>query len=401
LECPKGAEELKTIFIVRKVPYYMIIGIPKEIKNHEYRVGVVPAGVRVLVKDGHQVLLQTGAGEGSGILDKEFIGAGAEIVSSAEEVYGRAEMVMKVKEPLPQEIPLLREGQILFAYLHLAPDPELTKSLLQRRIIGVAYETIQLEDGSLPLLTPMSVVAGRMAVQVGSHYLEKEGGGRGILLGGVPGVARGRVAIIGAGTVGTNAAKIAIGLGGYVTILDNNVHRLAYLDDIFGTRINTLMSNHDNIALAVKDAHLVIGAVLIPGARTPKLVTREMITTMKPGTVVVDVSVDQGGCCETTRPTTHTDPVYLVEGVIHYGVTNMPAAVSRTSTFALTNVTLPYAQALANEGLAKAVSDDPALAKGVNVIQGEVTCANLAGDLGYTCTPLEKVIPPGSYQSPS
>jgi alanine dehydrogenase len=370
----------------------MIIGVPKEIKNHEYRVGVVPAGVRVLVRDGHQVLIQAGAGEGSGILDAEYIEAGAVIVPGPVEVYSRAELVMKVKEPLPQEIPLLREDQILFAYLHLAPAPELTQGLLQRRIIGVAYETIQLADGSLPLLTPMSVVAGRMAVQVGSHYLEKGYGGRGVLLGGVPGVARGRVAIIGAGTVGTNAAKIAIGLGAYVTILDNNPQRLAYLDDIFGTRINTLMSNYDNIALSVKYAHLVIGAVLIPGARTPKLVTREMIVSMKPGTVVVDVSVDQGGCCETTKPTTHTDPIYLVHEVIHYGVTNMPAAVSRTSTFALTNVTLPYVQALANKGLAKAADDDPALAKGVNVFRGEVTCANLAGDLGFSCTPLEKFI---------
>ena len=261
----------------------MIIGVPKEIKNHEYRVGVVQAGVRALVKDGHQVLIQTGAGEGSGILDEEFAEAGAMIVPGAEDVYGRAEMVMKVKEPLPQEIPLLREGQILFAYLHLAPAPELTRGLLQRRIIGVAYETIQLPDGSLPLLTPMSVVAGRMAVQVGAHYLEKGFGGRGVLLGGVPGVARGKVAIIGAGTVGASAAKIAIGLGAYVTIVDNNVQRLAYLDDIFGTRINTLMSNYDNIALSVKDAHLVIGAVLIPGARAPKLVTREMIGSMKRG----------------------------------------------------------------------------------------------------------------------
>lgn len=373
----------------------MIIGIPKEIKNHEYRVGVVPAGVRILAKDGHQVLVQAGAGEGSGILDEEFIEAGGGIVQSPEEVYGRAELVMKVKEPMPQEIPLLREGQILFAYLHLAPAPELTQGLLQRRIIGVAYETIQLRDGSLPLLTPMSEVAGRMAVQVGSHYLEKGFGGRGVLLGGVPGVARGKVAIIGAGTVGTSAAKIAIGLGAYVTVLDNNPQRLAYLDDIFGTGINTLMSNYDNIAWSVKDAHLVVGAVLIPGARTPKLVTREMVGSMKPGTVVVDVSVDQGGCCETTRPTTHTDPIYLVDGVIHYGVTNMPAAVSRTSTFALTNVTLPYAQALANKGLVKAATDDPALAKGINVFRGKITCPNLAGDLGLVCMPLEGLIATG------
>jgi alanine dehydrogenase len=369
----------------------MIIGVPKEIKNHEYRVGVVPAGVRALVQEGHRVLIQAGAGEGSGITDEEFSEAGAAIVPEAAAVYGGAEMVMKVKEPLEPEIPLLREGQILFAYLHLAPAPELTRGLLERKIIGVAYETIQLADGSLPLLTPMSVVAGRMAVQVGAHYLEKGFGGRGVLLGGVPGVARGQVAIIGAGTVGASAAKIAMGLGAYVTILDNNAQRLAYLDDIFGTRINTLMSNHDHIAAAVREAHLVVGAVLIPGAKAPKLVTREMVRSMKPGTVVVDVSVDQGGCCETTRPTTHTDPVYLVDGVIHYGVTNMPAAVARTSTFALTNVTLPYALALVGKGVTRAVAEDPALAKGVNVYRGEVTCSNVARDLGYACAPLEKV----------
>jgi len=359
----------------------MVIGVPKEIKENEYRVGLVPAGVRALTAHGHRVLIQAGAGEGSGILDGDYVEAGAELVDTAAEVYQASEMIIKVKEPMPSEVPWLKEGQILFAYLHLAPAPHLAQQLMERRIIGVAYETIQLPDGSLPLLTPMSVVAGRMAVQVGSHYLEKGNGGRGVLLGGVPGVARGKVAIIGAGTVGTHAAKIAIGLGAYVTVLDNNVQRLAYLDDIFGTRINTLMSNYDNIAQAVSEAHLVIGAVLIPGSRTPKLVTREMIRRMKPGTVVVDVSVDQGGCCETTRPTTHDDPVYWVDGVIHYGMTNMPAAVARTSTFALTNVTLPYALTLADKGLVKAVLEDPALAKGVNLFRGEVTCPNLAQDL--------------------
>jgi alanine dehydrogenase len=267
----------------------------------------------------------------------------------------------------------------------------LTKALLERKVIGVAYETIQLEDGSLPLLTPMSVVAGRMAVQVGAHYLEKEFGGRGVLLGGVPGVARGKVLILGAGTVGTSAAKIAIGLGAYVTILDNNAQRLMALDDIFGTRINTLMSNHDNIAQSVREAHLIIGAVLIPGAKTPKLVTRDMITTMKRGTVIIDVSVDQGGCCETTRPTTHDNPIYLVDGVIHYGVTNMPAAVARTSTFALTNITLPYALQLADKGFHQAVLEDPALARGVNLYLGQVTCENVAHDLSYPLTPLKSV----------
>ncbi len=370
----------------------MIVGVPKEIKENEYRVGVVPAGVRALSGAGHRVLVQAGAGAGSGILDQEFAEAGAEMVKTAAEVYGRAEMILKVKEPMPTELPLLRENQILFAYLHLAPAPDLTEELLRRRVIGIAYETIQLSDGSLPLLTPMSVVAGRMAVQVGAHYLEKGPGGRGVLLGGVPGVARGKVTIIGAGTVGTSAAKIAIGLGAYVTVIDNNPQRLSYLDDIFGTRINTLMSNYDNIARAVADAHLVIGAVLIPGSRTPKLVTRSMIAAMKPGTVVIDVSVDQGGCCETTRPTTHQDPVYTVDGVIHYGVTNMPAAVARTSTFALTNVTLPYALTLAEKGPIRAAAEDPALAKGFNVCQGEITCANLAKDLGRPCAPLETVL---------
>jgi alanine dehydrogenase len=364
----------------------MIIGVPKEIKNHEYRVGLVPAGVRALVRFGHTVFIQAEAGAGSGITDEEFILAGAQILSTAAEVYQRAEMIIKVKEPLAVEFPLLQEGQILFTYLHLAPAPELTLALLEQKVIGVAYETIQLPDGSLPLLTPMSVVAGRMAVQIGAHYLEKGFGGRGVLLGGVPGVARGKVTILGAGTVGTNAAKIAIGLGAYVTILDNNSQRLTYLDDIFGTRINTLMSNYYNISESVRDAHLLIGAVLIPGAKSPKLATREMIRSMKKGTVVVDVSVDQGGCCETTRPTTHDDPVYLVDGVIHYGVTNMPAAVARTSTFALTNVTLPYALELANKGFPKALQDNPALSRGLNICNGEVTCENVARDLGLPLT---------------
>jgi alanine dehydrogenase len=372
----------------------MIIGVPTEIKNHEYRVGLVPSGVRILTRAGHTVYIQAGAGEGAGISDEEFVGAGATILKTPSEIYAQAEMIIKVKEPLPAEYPLLRGGQILFAYLHLAPAPELTKALLERKVIGIAYETIQLEDGSLPLLTPMSVVAGRMAVQVGAHYLEKGFGGRGVLLGGVPGVARGRVTILGAGTVGTSAAKIAIGLGAYVTILDNNAQRLMYLDDIFGTRINTLMSNHYNIVHSVQDAHLVIGAVLIPGAKTPKLVTREMVRIMKKGTVIIDVSVDQGGCCETIRPTTHEDPIYLVDGVIHYGVTNMPAAVARTSTFALTNVTLPFALELANKGIQRAVAENPALAKGVNLYLGQVTCLNVARDLSYPMIPLESVCRP-------
>jgi alanine dehydrogenase len=369
----------------------MIIGVPKEIKNHEYRVGLVPAGVRALTRFNHKVFIQAGAGEGSGISDEEYIQAGAEIRPSAAEVYQEAEMIIKVKEPLAQEFPLLQEDQLLFTYLHLAPDPILTQALLDRKVIGVAYETIQLADGSLPLLTPMSVVAGRMAVQIGAHYLEKGFGGRGVLLGGVPGVARGKVTILGAGTVGTNAAKIAIGLGAYVTILDNNPQRLTYLDDIFGTRINTLMSNYYNITESVRDAHLLIGGILIPGAKSPKLVSREMIQSMKKGTVVVDVSVDQGGCCETTRPTTHENPVYLVDGVIHYGVTNMPAAVARTSTFALTNVTLPYALELANKGFPRALQDNPALAKGLNLYKGAVACENVARDLDLPLVGLKEI----------
>jgi alanine dehydrogenase len=370
----------------------MIIGVPKEIKNHEYRVGLVPAGVRALARFNHTVYIQAGAGEGSGIGDEEFIQAGAKILPTPQEVYQQAEMIVKVKEPLAAEFSLMREGQILFTYLHLAPAPELTRALLERKVIGVAYETIQLADGTLPLLTPMSVVAGRMAVQIGAHYLEKGFGGRGVLLGGVPGVARGRVTILGAGTVGINAAKIAIGLGAYVTILDNNPQRLTYLEDIFGTRINTLMSNYYNIAESVRDAHLLVGAVLIPGAKTPKLVSKKMIKTMKKGTVVVDVSVDQGGCCETTKPTTHENPVYLVDGVIHYGVTNMPAAVARTSTFALTNVTLPYALELANKGFPKALQDNPALSKGLNLCGGKVTCENVAKDLNLPLTALGDII---------
>lgn len=369
----------------------MIIGVPTEIKNHEYRVGLVPSGVRALVRFGHTVFIQASAGEGCGITDGEFSLAGAQILATAAEVYQRSEMIIKVKEPLPIEFPLLQDGQILFTYLHLAPAPELTQALLERQVIAVAYETIQLPDGSLPLLTPMSVVAGRMAVQIGAHYLEKGFGGRGVLLGGVPGVARGKVTILGAGMVGTNAAKIAIGLGAYVTILDNNPQRLTYLDDIFGTRINTLMSNYYNISESVRDAHLLIGAVLIPGAKSPKLVSREMIQGMKKGTVVVDVSVDQGGCCETTRPTTHEDPVYLVDGVIHYGVTNMPAAVARTSTFALTNVTLPYCLELANKGFPQALIENPALAKGLNLCQGQVTCGNVAKDLGLPLSSLREI----------
>ncbi len=364
----------------------MIIGVPREIKVEEYRVACVPAGVTQLTDAGHRVLVQAGAGEGAGIPDGEYRLAGAELVS-AEDAWA-ADMVLKVKEPLASEFGYLRPGLILFTYLHLAAVQELAAELLARQVTAVAYETIQTDDGALPLLTPMSEVAGRMSVQVGARFLEVPSGGRGVLLGGVPGVRRGRVTIVGAGVVGTSALKIAVGLGAEVTVIDSRQQRLVYLDDIFGSRITTLMSLPGNIATAVAQSHLVIGAVLIPGAKAPRLVTREMVATMAPGTVVVDVSIDQGGCVETSRPTTHADPVFSVEGVLHYGVTNMPGAVGRTSTFALTNVTLPYALALAGGGLA-AARRDQSLARGVNTAQGHVTHPGVAGALGKEYKPLE------------
>lgn len=363
----------------------MIIGTPKEIKNSENRVGLVPAGVQALSAAGNEVLIEKGAGLGSGVTDEAYVQAGATIVDTAAEVWKRAEMIIKVKEPLAPEFPMMHKGQILFTYLHLAPDAEQTKALLEREVIGVAYETIQLPDRSLPLLTPMSEVAGRMAAQVGATYLGKSHGGRGVLLGGVPGVRRGVVTIIGGGVVGVNAAKIAVGLGAQVYLLDINQARLAYLDDIFGNSINTVMSNRENIASLVADSDLVIGSVLIPGARAPWLVSREMIKTMRPGSVVVDVAIDQGGCFETSHPTSHQDPVYVVDDVVHYCVANIPGEVACTSTYALTNVTMPYALAIAKKGLKKAVMEDAALAKGVNVYEGKVTCAAVGESLGYEC----------------
>ncbi len=356
----------------------MDIGVPKEIKNNEYRVGLVPAGVRTLISAGHCVYVEKAAGLGSGITDEEFIKAGAEILGSGLEVYGRAELIVKVKEPLSVEIEYIQEDQILFTFLYLAPAPELTRALLDTKCLGVAYETIQLDDGSLPLLTPMSEVAGRLAPQVGAYYLEKIQGGRGVLLGGVPGVERGKVTIIGGGVVGTNAAKIAVGLGAEVYILNRSQPRLSYLDDIFGNTITTLLSNEESIARMVKISDLVIGAVLIPGAKAPSLVTREMIASMIPGSVVVDVSIDQGGCFETSRPTTHQDPVYVVDDVIHYCVTNIPSVVARTSTFALTNVTLPYVLEIAGKGLERAARENPALSRGINVSRGEIVHPGLA-----------------------
>ncbi|MGB9605697.1 MAG: alanine dehydrogenase, partial [Bryobacteraceae bacterium] len=332
----------------------MIIGVPKEIKDHETRVGLVPSGVAALREAGHRVIVQRSAGEGSSIPDEQYAEAGAELVPDAAEVWKRADLVVKVKEPQPAEYDYLRPGLVLFTYLHLAPLPELTERLLERRVNAIAYETVREPDGSLPLLTPMSEVAGRLAVQIGAVYLEAPNGGRGVLLGGVPGVAPAEVVILGGGVVGNNAARIAFGMGARVTIIDKNLNRLRQLDDLFGSQVVTLASNAWTVREAVRRADLVIGAVLIPGAAAPKLVRREMIAGMKKGAVVVDVSIDQGGCLETSRPTTHTDPVYWVDGVLHYCVSNMPAAVPHTSTFALTNATFPYLFELANKGLEQA-----------------------------------------------
>jgi len=371
----------------------MIIGIPKEIKNNENRVGITPAGVKTLVIAGHTVLIEKNAGTGSDITDEDFRSAGANVLENAAEVYTKAEMIIKVKEPLPAEYELLQEGQILYTYLHLAPEPELTKVLVKKKVVSIAYETVELPNGALPLLNPMSEVAGRMAVQIGAHFLEKPHGGRGVLLGGVPGVEPGVVVIIGGGTVGTNAAKMAVGLGAQVTILEKNADRLRYLDDLFMGRIKTMMSNIYNIAMEVARADLLVGAVLIPGARAPKLVTEEMVKQMKPGSVIVDVAIDQGGSIETIdRVTTHSDPVFVKHGVLHYSVANMPGAVARTSTFALTNVTIPYAVDIASKGWRKAILTNRALAKGVNVVNGKVTYQAVAEAHNLPYTPLEDAI---------
>lgn len=363
----------------------MIIGTPKEIKNHEYRVGLVPAGVHAFVSHGHTVLIESGAGKGSGLSDEDFAAAGAEIVQSAAQVWERADMIVKVKEPLPSEYALMRQGQILYTYLHLAPAPELTEALMDSGNISVAYETIQVNGGSLPLLTPMSEVAGRLATQVGAHYLEKAQGGRGVLLGGVPGTPPGKVVILGGGVVGTNAAKMALGLGARVTILDVSLPRLRYLDDIFHGAVEVLASSDYVVRRQIREADVLVGGVLIAGARAPHVLTRDMLPTMQEGSVFVDVAVDQGGCAETTHATSHSDPVYVVDGVIHYCVANMPGAVARTSTFALTNATLPYGLKLADMGAKEALLSDPALLKGLNVISGRVVCPPVARDLGHEC----------------
>ncbi|GAB3060951.1 alanine dehydrogenase [Salinicoccus sesuvii] len=363
----------------------MIIGVPREIKNNESRVGLTPGGVHAFVEAGHTVLVEKNAGSGSYFEDADYTAAGAKIVNTANEVWD-VEMVVKVKEPLPEEFGYFRENMILFTYLHLAPERELTQALLENKVTSIAYETIQLPDGSLPLLSPMSEVAGRMAAQVGAEYLQKIKGGKGILLSGVPGVSRGKVAIIGGGIAGTNAAKMAIGLGADVTVLDLNPKRLRELDDLFGTNVQTLMSSPLNIAQAVKESDLVIGAVLIPGARAPRLVTEEMIRSMNAGSVIVDIAIDQGGIFETTdKVTTHDDPIYFKHDVVHYAVANMPGAVPRTSTIALTNATMAYGLQIANKGYKEAAKQNPSLLGGFNTIQGHVTYKAVAEaqDLDY------------------
>ncbi|MEN6536100.1 MAG: alanine dehydrogenase [Bryobacteraceae bacterium] len=360
----------------------MIIGVPKEIKDHEARVGLLPSGATMLREAGHEVLVQAGAGLASSITDREYEEAGAAIVPSAADAWSRADLVVKVKEPQPAEYGFFREGLLLFTYLHLAPLPELTDRLIETKVNSVAYETIRENDGSLPLLTPMSEVAGRMSVQVGAQYLEAQNGGRGMLLGGIPGVAPAHVLILGGGTVGHNAAKIALGMGAHVTIIDKNLNRLREIDDIFNGQIVTLASNVWTIRETLRQADLVIGAVLIPGAAAPKLVRRDMIPLMKPRSVIVDVAIDQGGCVETAHPTTHSDPVYLVDNVLHYCVSNMPAAVPHTSTFGLTNATGPYLLQLANKGLEAACAGSVAIREGVNTYRGHLTYQAVAESQG-------------------
>ncbi|WP_078394338.1 alanine dehydrogenase [Shouchella patagoniensis] len=370
----------------------MIIGIPREIKNNENRVAITPAGVVALTKAGHTILVEQNAGVGSSFEDTDYATAGATIIAEAKDVWAKSDMIMKVKEPLSSEYVYFREGLILFTYLHLAAEPELAQALVDSGVIAIAYETVEV-NRTLPLLTPMSEVAGRMASQIGAQFLEKLKGGKGILLSGVPGVKRGKVTVIGGGVVGTNAAKIAVGLGADVTLIDLSADRLRQIDDLFGNDIQTLMSNPLNIAEAVKDSDLVIGAVLIPGAKAPKLVTEEMIKSMSPGSVVVDVAIDQGGIIETVdKITTHDNPTYTKHGVVHYAVANMPGAVPRTSTLGLTNVTIPYAMQIANKGVQKALAENPALALGLNVANGDVTYSAVARDLGYELVTVEEAL---------
>jgi alanine dehydrogenase len=365
----------------------MIVGVPKEIKPQENRIGLVPSGVKALTQAGHQVLVQQDAGVGSGLSNEEYIAVGAEIVPSAKEVYNRADMIWKVKEPLAAEYPLLRSGQILYTYLHLAPDPTQTRALLDAGVVGIAYETVELADHSLPLLVPMSEVAGRLSIQAGAHSLEKHQGGRGVLMGGVPGVEPAKVMVLGGGIVGLNAAKMAIGMGADVTLLDISLDRLRWFDNIYQGRIKTLYSNGFNIERCLSECDLAIGAVLIAGAKAPNLITRDLLSVMKPGAAIVDVAVDQGGCVETTHATTHAEPTYMVDGIVHYAVANMPGAVARTSTFALNNATIPYGVRIANMGWKAALAADPCLAKGLNVLEGQVTNQPVAKALGYDFHP--------------
>lgn len=369
----------------------MRVGVPRERKDGEYRVAMTPAGVMQMVEAGCEVVVESGAGEGSGFSDAEYARRGARVTKDPAEAWG-CELVLKVKEPIPEEYRYLRPDLVLFAYLHLAADEALTRALLESGAVALAYETVQLADGELPLLTPMSEVAGKLAVQEASHYLKRTQGGKGTLLGGVTGVAPGTVVILGGGVVGTNAAKVALGMGAQVTVLERNPRRMAYLDDVLHGRVQVLTSNPYTVEQAVGYADVLVGAVLLPGARTPKLVSRDLVRAMKPGSVIVDVSVDQGGCVETIRPTTHSDPVYEWGGVIHYGVTNMPAAVPRTSTVALTNATVGYATALARKGWRQACREDPALARGLNVVQGRLTHPAVAEAHGLPFTPPEEVL---------
>jgi alanine dehydrogenase len=369
----------------------MIVGVPKEIKTDEYRVAMIPVGVEELTRAGHRVVVQAGAGQGSGIADDDYARHGAEIVPSAEAVWQRADMIVKVKEPLPKEWPLMRRGQIVFTYFHFAADEKLTRAVMQSGITAVAYETMRDAKGQLPLLTPMSEVAGRMSIQEGAKYLERPFEGRGILLGGVPGVLPANVVILGGGVVGANAAKVAAGLGANVTILDINLDRLRYLDDVMPKNVTTLFNHRHNLLDSLVRADLVIGAVLIPGAKAPRLVRREDLGRMNPGSVIIDVAIDQGGCVETAHATTHSEPTYIVDGVIHYCVANMPGAVGRTSTYALTNVTLPYVLQIAKKGLDKAVRENPALAQGVNIRDGKVTNEAVAETFGLDYVPLDRV----------
>lgn len=365
----------------------MDIGVPREIMDNEFRVAMVPAGVLALARAGHGVLVEQGVGAGSGISDQEYADAGATVLNSATEVFARAEMIVKVKEPLPPEFPLFRDGQILFTFLHLAPRPELTDFLCQRRICAIAYETIELDNGFLPVLAPMSEVAGRMAIQVGAHYLEKASGGAGVLLAGVPGVEHGRVTVIGGGVVGSNAVRLAQAMGAEVTVLDRNLQRLEFLDQLYAGRISTLIANEFNIRRAVQNSDLLVGAVLVTGSSAPKLVSRAMVVSMRPGSVIVDVAIDQGGCVETARVTTHSHPTYTEEGIVHYCVANMPGGVPRTATFALANVTLPHALEIADKGVDRAMRENEPLRRGLNIYNGGIAHREVAASQGKTWQP--------------